>query len=38
MTRRIEDTIRRLEREYAAELAELALDDFIEFLNNRWYR
>ncbi len=35
MTRRIEGTIRRVEKEYAAELA---LADFIEFLDARWYR
>ena len=38
MARRLEATVRRLEREYAAELAEVALDDLLEFVDLRWYR
>ena len=38
MARRVEATVRRLEREYAAELAEVALENLLEFVDLRWYR
>ena len=38
MARRLEATVRRLEKEYAAELAEVALDNLLEFVDLRWYR
>ena len=38
MARRVEATVKRLEREYAAELAEVALENLLEFVDLRWYR
>ncbi len=38
MARRLEGTVKRLEKEYAAELAEVALENLLEFVDLRWYR
>ena len=38
MARHLEGTVRRLEKHFAAELAEVALEDLLDFVDNRWYR